>query len=203
MKQLTCADHVVLQGWMVRTTADLSGQQEKVAGYQHRGGIQPPAGDAHVDYTPEYAERTAGDYYLRTFPDGKPYKRFIATSLWRCFSLPPQDWPLALCDGKSVGRHEGTSNNLIVVDKIPDEEGMLVDIPGEEEAPAAAIFHYNPDHQWWYFSNMHRDEVILLKFHDSDEDSVLRAPHTAFMDPSFPDSNPRESIEFRTIAYFC
>jgi hypothetical protein len=188
---------------MVRTTEDLSDRQENIAGYQHQGGIQPPAGDAHVDYTPEYAELVARKIYQQTFPSDKPYQRFVATSLWRCFSQPPQDWPLALCDGKSVGRQEGTPNRLVVVDKIPGPEAMLGDIPGEETFPAASIFHHNPDHRWWYFSNMHRDEVILLKFHDSDEDSVLRAPHTAFMDPSFPESNPRESIEFRTIAYFC
>jgi hypothetical protein len=49
---------------------------------------------------------------------------------------------------------------------------------------------------------MERDEVVLLKFHDSDRSKACRVPHTAFRDPSFPDARPRESIEFRTFAYF-
>jgi len=50
--------------------------------------------------------------------------------------------------------------------------------------------------------DMNRDEVALLKFHDSDASTVQRLPHTAFHDPSFEDAQPRESIEFRTFAYF-
>jgi hypothetical protein len=49
---------------------------------------------------------------------------------------------------------------------------------------------------------MHRDEVVLLKFHDSDESTVMRVPHTAFHDTSLADARARESIEFRTFAYF-
>jgi hypothetical protein len=79
---------------------------------------------------------------------------------------------------------------------------MLGAMPDEDTAIAAAIFHYNPNHRWWYFSNMTREEIVLLKFHDSDSTRALRTPHTAFRDPSFPDAKIRESIEFRTFAYF-
>lgn len=200
VKKLTGADRVVSRGWMIRTSGELP--ERKVVGYAHQGGIQPPAADAHVDFTPATAERIARRTYEENFPDEKPYSRFIASSLWRTFSPPPQDWPLALCDGASVGLEEGTPNTLVIVDEIPDRETMLADIPDEDEAIRAAIFHYNPEHRWWYFSNMNRDEVVLLKFHDSDDTKAIRVPHTAFHDPSFPDASPRESIEVRTIAYF-
>ena len=49
---------------------------------------------------------------------------------------------------------------------------------------------------------MTREEVLLFKYHDSDPTKALRTPHTAFHDPSFPEARIRESIEFRTIAYF-
>jgi hypothetical protein len=88
------------------------------------------------------------------------------------------------------------------VDEIPDREAMLAEMTEEETAITAAIFRYNPEHRWWYFSNMTRDEVVLLKFHDSDRGRAWRVPHTSFHDASFPDARPRESIEFRTIAYF-
>ncbi len=202
VKQLTGADRIALRGWMVRTSGDLSKRQRKVVGYNHQGGIQPPASDAHVDYMPDRAELMAEAIYMESFPDEKPYSRFIASSLWRVFSPPPQDWPLALCDGNTIGADEGTPNALVIVDEIPDRETMLGELADEETAITAAVFRHNPDHRWWYFSNMQRDEVVLLKFHDSDASSVQRVPHTAFHDPSFTDANPRESIEFRTFAYF-
>ena len=202
VRELTGADLVTGRGWMIRTSGDLEKRQKEVVGYKHQGGVQPPAADAHVDFSPDRAEILAEQIYREAFPDGKPYKRFISSSLWRTFSPGPQDWPLALCDGGSVGREEGEKNALVIVDEIPDRETMIGELANEENAITASIFHYNPNHRWWYFSNMTRDEVILLKFHDSDESSVLRVPHTAFRDTSFPDAKPRESIEYRSFAYF-
>lgn len=202
VRELTGADKVAQRGWMVRTSGDLEKRQRKVVGYTHQSGVQPPASEAHVDYMPERAEAMAETIYKESFPGDKPYSRFIASSLWRSFSPPPQDWPLALCDGSTVGADEGTSNALIIVDEIPDRDTMLEDMWEEKTVVTAAIFRYNPDHRWWYFPNMHRDEVVLLKFHDSDDSKVMRVPHTAFHDPSFDDAMPRESIEVRTFAYF-
>lgn len=202
VKALTGADRVAAMGWLARTSGDLSTRQQLAAGGMHRGGVQPPAADVHVDLTPDRAERWARVVYERTFPDGPGYSRFIASSLWRAFSEPPQDWPVAVCDGSSVGADEGTPNTMFVVDELPSQAAMLGEMPNEDSALAAAVFRYNPEHRWWYFSNMTRDEVILLKFHDSDGGKARRAPHTAFRDPSFPDARVRESIEFRTMAYF-
>lgn len=202
VKALTGADRVVLMGWMIRTSGDLEKHRRQTVGYTHKGGVQPPAGEAHVDFLPQRAERIAKDLYAKTFPDGPGFSRFIASSLWRAFSEPPQDWPLALCDARSVRIDEGIPNTLHIVDEIPDDRVMLAPIPDEESLIAAAIFHYSPDHRWWYFSNMTRDEVVLLKFHDSDATRALRTPHTAFRDTSFPGAKPRESIEFRTFAFF-
>ena len=144
----------------------------------------------------------AADIYNRFFPNGKPYHRFIASSLWRTFSPAPQDWPVAVCEGNSVGQSEGTPNTMFIVDKLPDREAMLGEIPGEEQAMSADVFHYSPGHRWWYFSNMNRDEVLLFKFYDSDKTRAWRVPHTAFHDTSFANAVTRESIEFRTVAYF-
>src|SRR5262249_45646287 len=154
---------------------------------------------AHVDYLPDVADRIAKATYEKNFPNGPGYKRFIAGSFWRCFSAPPQDWPLALCDGRSVDPTEGVRNTLIVVDKIPDEAGMLAPIPDEDSRPSAAIFRFNPKHRWWYFSDMTRDEVLFFKFHDSDRSKAWRVPHTAFRDVSQKNPNIRQSIELRTI----
>jgi hypothetical protein len=202
VRTLTGATRVAPLGWMVRTSGDASQYQKQTVGYTHRGGVQPPAGEAHVDFTPARAEPMARAIYEKTFPDGKGFSRFVASSLWRAFSEPPQDCPLAVCDARSVGRDEGVPNTMFIVDRLPDAQTMLGEMENEKDAPAAAIFHYNPAHRWWYFSSMTRSEVLIFKFHDSDPSKALRAPHTAFRDPSFPNAKTRESIEFRTIAYF-
>jgi hypothetical protein len=202
VRALTGASRVALMSWMVRTSGDLSRHQHRTVGYTHQGGVQPPAGEAHVDFTPQRADRMARELYARTFPRGSGYSRFIASSLWRAFSEPPQDWPLALCDARSVGADEGIPNTLHIVDRIPDEAEMLREMPDEDSLVAAAIFPYNPRHRWWYFSNMTRDEIVLIKFHDSDRNRALRTPHTAFRDTSFPDAKPRQSIEYRSFAFF-
>ena len=201
IKTLTGATRVVSRGWMIRTSGDLP-KYEQTVGYTHSGGVQPPASEAHVDFMPQVAERMARKIYEESFPGGKGYSRFVAASLWRAFSDPPQDWPLALCDARSVGVDEGTRNTLHIVDQIPDEQTMHRDMPDEDSLIAAAIFHYNPNHRWWYFSHLTRDEVVLLKFHDSDRSRAMRVPHTAFRDTTFPDAKPRHSIECRSFAFF-
>jgi len=196
------ADFVVPMGWMLRTSGDVASRQTKRdQPYTHRGGIQPPAGEVHVDTEPGRQLAAAQRAYAKARPDGPGFSRFIVCSFWRSFSPPPQDCPLALCDARSVRDDEGTPNILWVVDEIPQGEAMFA--PMDDDAQmAAAIFRHSPDHRWWYFSNMTRDEALLFKFHDSDRSRPWRTPHTAFLDSSLPDAQPRESIEFRSIAFF-
>jgi hypothetical protein len=202
VKSLTGASFVAPMGWMIRNSGDIKKfQKETDEPYQHQGGVQPPAGEAHIDTEPSRADRQARALYEKVRPGGPGYKRFIYSSFWRTFSTPPQDCPLAVCDYNSVGDDEGFSNVLYIVDKIPEGDAMFAEMPDADQ-PAAAIFRYNPDHRWWYFSNMTRDEALLIKFHDSDRSVAWRVPHTAFWDTSFPDANVRESIECRSIAYF-
>lgn len=198
---LTGASRVIARGWMVRTSGELP-KAEKVAGYQHYGGVQPPAGEVHVDFTRETAHRVAENTYRTACPGGPGYSRFIATSLWRTFSPPPQDCPLAVCDGRSLADDEGVRNTLHIVDEMPSEEDMVRPMEGEDERIAASVFRYSPAHRWWYFSNMHRGEALLFKFFDSNHNVAWRCPHTAFWDQSLPGAQVRESIEFRSIAYF-
>ena len=164
--------------------------------------MQPPAAEAHVDFTTKTANKLAEMLYRKARPDGAGYDRFICFSLWRALSPPPQDMPLALCEGGSVRDDEGTHNTKVDVDVIPTGDALFAPIPGEEDMVAATIFRHSPDHRWWYFPDMTADEVIFIKFHDSDHSRAWRAPHTAFRDTSRPDAVERKSIEFRGVAYF-
>jgi hypothetical protein len=164
--------------------------------------IQPPAAEAHVDFTTKTANMVADRMYRMARPDGAGFNRFICFSLWRPLTPPPQDMPLALCEGGSVRDDEGTSNTKVDVDAIPTGDALFAPIEGEEDMVAATIFHHSPDHRWWYFPDMTDEEVIFIKFHDSDHSRSWRAPHTAFRDTSRPNANERRSIEYRAVAFF-
>ena len=49
IQQITGADRVATMGWMVRTSGDLGAHVRQQVGYTHQGGVQPPAGEAHVE----------------------------------------------------------------------------------------------------------------------------------------------------------
>jgi len=190
VRELTGADIVVPLSGMVRSSGKTG------------PGCQPPAAEAHVDFTERTARKLADRLYAQAAPGGPGYRRFISFSLWRALSPAPQDWPLALCDGRSVRDDEGTSNVKVDVDVLPEGDALFAPIAGEEDMLAATIFHHNPDHRWWYFPDMTADEVIFIKFHDSDHSRAWRAPHTAFHDVDRTDAQTRYSYEYRGFALF-
>ena len=135
IKQRTGADEVVTRGAVLRRSA---------APAEHAS--QPQAALVHIDYGPEGAEMTAARVYSEQFPDGPGYRRALATSFWRVFSPPPQDWPLALCDFRSL-RDEGLPNQLYFVDRIPDDPFAVVD--ESKMITSGSEFVYSPEHEWW------------------------------------------------------
>jgi hypothetical protein len=189
-KAMSGANLVIPMGGQVRSSGQTSAT------------VQPPAGEAHVDFTDKTAKMVAERMYRSRYPDGPGFSRALCFSLWRCLSPAPQDWPLALCEGGSVRLDEGTSNTKVDVDVIPTGDALFAEIPGEEDMVAATIFHHSPDHRWWYFPDMTADEVIFIKFNDSDHSVAWRAPHTAFHDTSRSNANIRRSIEYRAVAYW-
>jgi hypothetical protein len=188
---LTGADFVLPLGWAQRTTACPTPEQ-----------MLSHANDVHVDYSTPCAEQLAEKLHREARPNGPRYSRFILTGMWRCITEPPQDWPFTVCDARTLGPDEGVSKSMIHVDTLPEGEAMYAPIANEERCMASWVTTYNPGHRWWYFPNMTRDEVILLKHYDSGPTKATRVPHTAFKDPTFPHAPPRRSIEFRTAAFF-
>lgn len=119
-------------------------------------------------------------------------RRFAHYNMWRAFSAPPQDVPLAVCDSRSV-----SPSDLVEADAV-------MDIPGKREySYVGLVIRYNPRHRWSWFAHMHRDELLIFKAHDSDTSQPNQVPHTAFHDPTCPAGlMPRASIEMRAIAYW-
>ena len=189
VKAQTAADEVAAAGWVLRRSAAPG-----------ENASQPQAALIHIDYSPEGARDRAASLYAEQFPDGAGYRRVVASSVWRVFSPPPQDWPLAVCDFRSVRPDEGVPNRLYFVDRLPDDP--LGDIGDVRAATSGSEFHFDPGHRWWYFPDMTRDEVLFFTFHDTDHSRAWRVIHTAFRDPTVTTAVPRHSIEFRTFAYF-
>jgi hypothetical protein len=203
VKRATGASSAFVTNWNLRSTDEDEVEAFKAQGRNGRTGrMQPPGFSVHIDQYPDVAERFASALYAERAPDGPGYHRFINMSLWRTFSEPPQDQPLALCDFASLANDEGLRNALIFGDSIPDEDRMHDPIEGEDGVPAATLFKYRPTHRWYYYPNMTRDEALLFKFHDSNQSVAWRVPHSAFLDHSAVRPNPRKSIELRCTAFF-
>ena len=191
VRQLTGADRVVSLGWMLRRTTP------------ERNGALPPAPDVHTDlHTCAIARRYAEVHARSPLPAEGSYRRAVWTSLWRAFSPPPQDWPLALCDYRSVDDAEGSPNLLFRVRELPAREEAETAGDDADAESAASVFGYRPAHRWWYFPGMHAGEALIIKLHDTDHSVAWRAPHTSFHDTAAAGAHPRESAELRSAAFF-
>lgn len=150
--------------------------------------IREPAQNVHNDHTDRSAAQRLRDELPADEAEALLERRFAIVNVWRPIQEPVQSAPLALCDTGSV-----TPNDL-----IPTERRSK-DRVGEIQ-----LATFNPAHRWYYFPNMRRNEVLLIKVYDSAKDGRARfAIHTAFDDPARPPgAAPRESIETRTFAFF-
>jgi hypothetical protein len=142
----------------------------------------------HNDYTAKSGLRRVRDHLPPAEAEQRLKNRFAQINVWRPIRGPIESTPLALCDADSIEAKDFVPSDLIYRDKV-----------GETYR-----FTYNPNHRWFYFPRLERNEVILLKCYDSKEDGRARfTAHTAFEDPtSAPDAAPRESIEVRALLFW-
>ena len=158
--------------------------------------FQPPGIGAHIDFAPHFAAQVARDHVPYA---GYEYSRFACVNVWRVLSDPPQDWPLAVCDGRSVPETAGVFNALIYTETLPNMEDVK---PADPLSPGGTIFQYDPRLQWHFYSNMKKDEALCFKLFDSNRKEGWRVPHAAFFDTTRPDAKQRMSYEIRTVCYF-
>jgi hypothetical protein len=124
--------------------------------------------------------------------DATKYSRYALYNMWRAVSPPPQDFPLAVCDARTV-----TPADEVTVTAVTMELGT-----GDIRHDTTGYL-YNPDHRWHYYRDMTPGEVLVFKAHDTDTRRARRVPHTAFTDPTCPPGTPtRASVEMRGLAFF-
>jgi len=145
-----------------------------------------PARFAHVDVS----DATAMALAQRAAPPGRSLARFVHYNVWRAISPPPQDVPLAVCDARTV-----SAADLIAADAIFDSPGK------PEWSFEGLLLAHAPAHRWCWFPDMHRDEALIFKTHDSDRSRAHCVPHVAFDHSACPaHAAPRASIEMRALA---
>ena len=179
LKEATGASKVVVFDHQVRNLT-LARRGEKNA--REYGKI------VHNDYTAKSGPRRVSDHLTPAEADERLRHRFAEINVWRPIRGPVESSPLAVCDARSIEPQDFVPSDLVYRDKV-----------GETYR-----FKYNPNHRWFYFPYLQRNEVILLKCYDSKEDGRARfTAHTAFEDPSSaPDAAPRESIEVRALVFW-
>jgi len=162
------------------------------------GERSPEAGTRDNSYAARLVHIDCSDATAREFArsaapqDSRPIRRIAQHNIWRTFSGPPQDVPLAVCDARTVA-----TADLLPADANFDRDGAV------RWSFEALLLRYNPAHRWLFFSDMTRDEVIVFKRHDTEPGEPLHVPHTAFSDPNAPATcTPRASVEMRTVAYW-
>ena len=149
--------------------------------------VREPVLSAHNDYTewsgPQRVRELMGDEAQALLA-----RRFAIVQVWRPISSPLESNPLAMADARSVA----PADLLIAERRYPHRVGQTYRLK------------YSPAHRWFYFPRMRRDEAIVFKVYDSENDGRARfTPHTSFDDPATPPgAPPRQSVEARALAFF-
>src|SRR5690606_19402408 len=118
------------------------------------------------------------------------FSRYVLYQSWRPLSPPPQDFPLAVCDARTVS----TS------DIVPIEYHLRTE--KEEVTYRTQGSRYSERHRWWWFPDMTPDEMIVFIGFDSAHPDDPATLHVAFEDTSATDPVPRSSMESRFFALF-
>jgi len=172
------ASRVVVFDHTLRTADDEQREVKKIREVVRR---------VHNDYTEWSGPQRVRDL-LPQEADDLLRRRFAIVQVWRPIRHPVETFPLAICDARTLA----TKDLVISERRYPNRVGQTYAIS------------YNPEHRWYWFPRMRRDEAIVFKVYDSLKDGRARwTAHTAFEDPtSPPNARPRESIEIRTLAFF-
>lgn len=178
IKAETGASRVVVFDHTLRTADDEMRETRKLREVVRR---------VHNDYTEWSGPQRVRDL-LPEEAEGLLQRRFAIVQVWRPIRHPVESFPLALCDARSMA----PKDFIISERRYPNRVGQTYAVT------------YNPQHRWYWFPRMRRDEALVFKVFDSLKDGRARwTAHTAFDDPTAPpNARPRESIEIRTIAFF-
>jgi hypothetical protein len=149
--------------------------------------IREPVMAVHNDYT-----EWSGPQRVRDLLPGEAEaliaRRFAIVQTWRAIAEPIERDPLAIADARSIE----FSDFIPAERRFPDRVGEIYQL------------EFNPNHRWFWFPRMRRDEALVFKVYDSEKDGCARfSAHTSFaLAGARTDAPPRQSIEIRAFAFF-
>ncbi|SCV71544.1 BQ2448_3132 [Microbotryum intermedium] len=145
----------------------------------------------HVDQT----EQSGARRVLRHAESKEEGERLLRgkaklVNLWRPFKTV-YDMPLAYADARTLSRDDLVKSRLLYKPPTPEGETYQVQL--------------NPNHRFYYLSEMQPDEAVMLQCWTNDESGGPMTPHTAFKDERYWGKEGvelRESIEIRSLLFF-
>ncbi|GHH81068.1 methyltransferase [Streptomyces sulfonofaciens] len=172
------------------------------------GTYSSPHLRVHVDQSPKSARARAAA--LR-----RHFRRFQIVNVWRPLLEPVRNFPLAVCDYRSMD---------LSADLVPTRLRFPAWLKDRENFSV----RHNPAHRWHYWEALSPDEVIVFKCYDSASRGLALAscgtggtggtggtegndlldvaglcPHTAFLDEKGPTTGHlRTSLEMRALIFY-
>ncbi|ETN40800.1 uncharacterized protein HMPREF1541_05080 [Cyphellophora europaea CBS 101466] len=154
------------------------------------GEAPQPVQGVHVDFTPRWAVERTRMAFGEAVVDYLMTRRWQVLNIWRPLFGPLYDWPLAVCDWRSID----PSQDLVASDNVYTHTA----------AETYNLYH-SPSHKWYFLQGMRPEETLVFKSHDSRKTNGTArvCPHAAFRDPLAPaDARPRESVECLAIVVY-
>ena len=108
-----------------------------------------PFAQTHVDQTTASAIGRVHRHLPASDAPKLLERRFQIINLWRPIVNPAIDWPLALCDYRSVDPKNDTFPIVLI---FHDRESETMGV------------RYNENHKWKYLYGMTPEEIVLIKW---------------------------------------
>jgi hypothetical protein len=162
---------------------------------REKHSARDPVAAAHVDYNDNSAWQRLRDV-LGEEADKVKEKRFSIINVWRSMNNVIEEWPLAVCDARTID--DALLYSTVREAPVRAEPSFEYNRPSETRHAA-----FDANHKWFYFPRMARNEALLFKNYDTAKGLARYSMHTAFQDPTTPSNPlPRESIETRVLAFY-
>ncbi|GAB7348199.1 hypothetical protein MBLNU459_g6203t1 [Dothideomycetes sp. NU459] len=145
-----------------------------------------PTSMAHCDTTLQWAKDMAvklnqekGDEIFRG--------RFQCVNIWKPITGPVRDWPLAMCDPRTVKpANDFEACDLVYPDYVVENRQL----------------YFRPEQRWFYMRDQQPHEAWVFMQSDTHGD-LKSVPHTSFPNPLASQTDaPRESVEARALVYY-
>ena len=125
---------------------------------QQSTGARPPVKGVHNDYTETSAPRRLREIVGDAEAERRLKKRWAIIQVWRPIRGKVMIDPLGICDGRTI-----------------PQKGFIL-VQRRYKYRTGEVYHiaYDPEHVWFYFPQMERNEALVFKVFDTDQ-SVPRA----------------------------